>query len=497
MLPALEDRRILGIRLHMIVLAVLVGVLVWNASLRWQMLLQHRTELGGVEHNVIHGIQKIMLGQDLYEDPERPPFDVMQYTPAYYLLCAAVGKILGLHGDDVRSIYLLSRTMALLFNVVMVWFVYRTCRVAGAALWASWMAAGVSFACLWEHFFTRMDAMAAALAAASVYYFLQWIIDRKQRSLVLVAVLSVLGVLAKQSGVVMLAAQFVFLLLNKEWRALKVFIISSGIALVFCTIIVLQLGTAHAFYQNTVLGLRNGISLQMYAELFNPPTYKYFIGWHIMAAVVVVKGLRSKSTPLHYLALCLPMSLGFALITGLKYGSRLNYIHESLMLTFIGVAVLLPQMEQVRWRNVLAWSFAGYGLLFAAFRTNSVLAWFRVGEPDTIHAQHMEHDKAVHAVLVGELGLKPDEYVFITYREYIEHHLVGQSLLTQKDIVQYSKDRLFDYRAFHHAMTDGTVRFVITDGAVGPITYLDSIYTGWQPIRSVNGRIIMARAPRP
>ncbi|HOY29882.1 MAG TPA: hypothetical protein PLR96_12980, partial [Flavobacteriales bacterium] len=174
-----------------------------------------------------------------------------------------------------------------------------------------------------------------------------------------------------------------------------------------------------------------------------------------------------------------------------------NYIHESLMLTFIGVAVLLPQMEQVRWRNVLAWSFAGYGLLFAAFRTNSVLAWFRVGEPDTIHAQHMEHDKAVHAVLVGELGLKPDEYVFITYREYLEHHLVGQSLLTQKDIVQYSKDRLFDYRAFHHAMTDGTVRFVITDGAVGPITYLDSIYTGWQPIRSVNGRIIMARAPRP
>ncbi|MGV3638046.1 MAG: glycosyltransferase family 39 protein [Flavobacteriales bacterium] len=497
MLPALEERRSWGFPLHAIVLAVLAGIFLWNASLRWHMLFQHRTELGGVEHNVIHGIQKVMLGHDLYEDPERPPFDVMQYTPAYYLLCAAIGKILGLHGEDVRSIYLLSRTMALLFNVVMVWFVYRTCRVAGAALWASWIAAGVSFACLWEHFFTRMDAMAAALAAASVYHSIQWIIDRKHRSLVLVTVLSVLGVLAKQSGVVMLAAPFVFLLLNKEWRALKVFILSSGIALVLCTMVVLQLGTVHAFYQNTVLGLRNGISLQMYAELFNPPTYKYFIGWHIMAAVVVVKGLKSRSGTLRYLALCIPMSLGFALITGLKYGSRLNYIHESLMLTFIGVAVLLPHMEQVRSRNVLAWSFAGYGLLFAAFRTNSVLAWFRVGEPDTIHAQHMEHDKAVHAVLLGELGLKPEEYVFITYREYLEHYLVGRSLLTQKDIVQYSKDRLFDYSAFHRAMTDGTVRFVITDGATGPVTYLDSTYAGWEPIRAVQGRMILARVPRP
>ena len=87
--------------------------------------------------------------------------------------------------------------------------------------------------------------------------------------------------------------------------------------------------------------------------------------------------------------------------------------------------------------------------------------------------------------------------MFITYREYLEHFLVGQSLMTQKDIVQYSRDRLFDHTAFHRAMRDGTVRYVITDGPSGPVTYLDSTYTDWVPIRHMIGRTILGRKRNP
>ena len=75
-------------------------------------------------------------------------------------------------------------------------------------------------------------------------------------------------------------------------------------------------------------------------------------------------------------------------------------------------------------------------------------------------------------------GLKPDELILITYREYLEHYFVGQSVLTQKDIVQYSTSALFDYSGLHRAMSDGTVRFVITDGSTGPVSILDSTYSG-------------------
>lgn len=497
MLPALEDRLILGIRLHVIVLALLAGVLAWNAGLRWQLLLQHRTELGGVEHNVVHGIQKVMLGQDLYEDPERPPFDVIQYTPGYYLLCAGIGKLLGLQGDDPRAIFLLSRSVALVLWLLTGLLVLWIGRVAGAPRWASLLAAGVTLCSAWEQSFSRMDALAEATTAGVVLLFMRWSIAEDRRSLILAGVIAVVGVFAKQSALPLVIAPLAYLVLTGQGAPLRTLLTAMGITTLVCLGALVNLGTLHAFYQNAVLGLRNGFSWMMYADLFDPSTYKYFIGWHVMAAFVVIRAWRTAHAPLRFLSVTIALSTSWALITGLKYGSRLNYLHESLMLTFIGVAVILPHLGSKRWRNVLAWSFAGYGLLFAAFRTNSVLAWFRVGEPDAIHAQHMEHDKAVHAVLVGELGLKPDEYVFITYREYLEHHLVGQSLLTQKDIVQYSKDRLFDYSAFHRAMTDGTVRFVITDGAKGPVAYLDSTYAGWEPIHEVNGRIILARAARP
>lgn len=497
MLPSIEERRILGIPLQALILVVLAGVFAWNATLRWEMLFQHRTELGGVEHNVVHGIQKVMLGLDLYEDPEEPPFDVIQYTPAYYVLCAGIGKMIGLHGDDARGIFVLSRSLALALWLLTGWLVYRACRIAGAEAWSSAMAAGLTLCKSWEHSFSRMDALAEAITAGVVLLFIRWSVTRERRWLILAAVFAVLGVFSKQSAVVLMIAPVSYLLLTRQWKPLRTMVVTMVIASVVAFGATLSMGTPLALYQNTVLGLRNGFSWMMYAELFDPPTYKYFLGWHLLAAVVVVRGLRSTHAPLRFLAVTIPLSLGFALLTGLKYGSRLNYLHESLMLTFMGTAVLLPQLAKHTWRNMIGWSFALYGLLFAAFRTNSVMAWYRVGEPDAVHVGHLQADIAVRDVLVQDLGLKPDEHVFITYREYLEHFLVGQSLLTQKDIVQYSKDRLFDYTAFHRAMTDGSVRFVITDGSRGPVTYMDSAYTGWVPIREVQGRIILARDTRP
>ena len=183
MLPSIETGRLLGVPVRWLVVMVIGAVMVWNASLRWQLLFQHRTELGGVEHNVIHGIQKVMLGHTLYEDPEQPPFDVIQYTPAYYLLCAAIGKALGLHGDDARAVFLLSRGVALVLWALMGWLVYRACRIGGAARWSAVLAAGITLCSTWEQAFSRMDALAGAASAAVVLFFIQWLVSGERRAL--------------------------------------------------------------------------------------------------------------------------------------------------------------------------------------------------------------------------------------------------------------------------------------------------------------------------
>ncbi|MBL7952175.1 MAG: hypothetical protein JNM62_10695 [Flavobacteriales bacterium] len=498
MLPSVEDRKLLGVPLRYIVVFLMTGIFAWNLHLRWEMLFQYRTELGGVEHNVVHGVQKLLLGQRLYEDPEEAPFDVIQYTPAYYLLCAGIGQAMGLAGDDARSVFLLSRTVALILNLLTCWYVFRCVRALGRPPWAALFVAMLPFCTFWEQFYARMDALSAAATFAAVHSFLRWLNTQERRALIACSAFGAMAVLSKQSGLVVLAAPAIHLLYMRQWRALGSYTLSCALILtVSIAAILLTLGNASAFYQNVVLGLRNGYGLHMYIELFNLPTYKYFVGWHVLAIYSIWRGARSSSTSMRFLAITLSASLLFALLTGLKYGSRLNYIHESLVLTFIlGIAVLAHGLDATR-RSALLAGFVCYGLLFAAFRTNSAMAWYRVGEPDAEHQQALRDDELVRDVLINDLHLRPHEHIFITYREYLEHFFVGQSVLTQKDIVQYSKDRLFDYTRFHDALRDGSVRFVVTDGPMSSITYLDSTYTGWHPVRTVQGRVILTRDAGP
>lgn len=496
-LPDFATKRVFGLPVRSLALVILFAISCWTLWSRWNMLFQHRTELGGVEHNVVHGIQKLVLGETLYQDPEAVPFDVIQYTPAYYVVCAGLAKVLGLEGDDVRSIYILGRTVSLFFNLLTCWFVYLGCRIAGAPKWASFFATGLAFAAYWEQFFARMDSLAAAATFAAFYFMLRWILQRRDIHLVACGVLAVCACMAKQSGITAMAIPVLYILLERQWKALGMYVLTVVICLLISFAATFNwLGTPWAMYQNTVVGLTNGFSKELFASLFAPAMYKYFIGWHILAVIIVYVGWRSPSPAIRFLALAVPFSLTFALVTGMKYGSRLNYLHESLTLSFMGGAILLSTTPTVR-MNILAWCFTAYGTLFAAFRANSVQAWCTAGEPDELQARLLAEDLAVRDILVNELHLQKQEKVFITYREYLEHLLVGQSMLTQKDIVLYSNDRLFDYSAFHRAMHDGTIRFVITDKPNEPVVYLDSTYTDWRPIRTVNGRTILARNPVP
>jgi hypothetical protein len=493
MLPVLENAKVLGLSLRAWIGITVGAILFFHLGLRMEMVIQYRTELGGVEHNVIHGVQKLLLGLALYQDPERLPFDVMQYAPAYYLLCAGIGDILGIEGNDARSVFVLSRTLALVLTMLTALVAYRICRIASAPVWASFLAAALVFCTYTEHFYSRPDALHSLGSLATVLFFVRWLRSPTDRPLILAALFAVLAFFAKQSGGLVMVLPVVYLVWSKEWHGLRVYGTAVAVLLGCALGITFLLVPPVVLWQNTVQGLANGFSWQMWQELFDPPTYKYFIGWHAMAVVIAVLGFRSASPVLRFFALAIPLAMAFGLLTGLKYGSRLNYLHEGLALVYIGAAVMLGNGPD-RGRNQLAWAFALYGLIFMGFRTKSTAHWAGSDGPEGHGYARLQADTAVRNVLQNELDLQADDHVLILYRDYLEHLLVGQSILTQKDIIQYSKEPVFNYGAFHKAMEDGTVRYVITDQAPGPFTILGHTYDTWVPVRTVEGRHIMAKA---
>ncbi len=497
MLPALENASILGIPLRRLFVIAAVVIAAFNLGLRGRMVFQYRSDLGGVEHNVVHGIQKVMQGDVLYDDPEAPPFDVIQYTPAHFLVCATIAKVFGFDAGDVRAIYLINRLVALLCNVLLAWLVFRLARVGGAASWSSILAACFAFATLWEQSYGRMDALASAALFGAFLAFAKWLMDPRDRHLIICGVLGVLSLMTKQSGVIALIIPVLHVLLHRQWRPFRILAVSIVVGLLVALFGLSFMGSWAHIQQHIVRGLANGYSLMMWHDLFSPATYKYFIGWHVLAIGVVLVGMRSAHKALRFLALAVAISTVFAMVTGLKLGSRLNYLHDGLTLTFIGTSLLIARSGSPTRKNLLAWAFGLYGCLFAAFRTNSAMSWYHLGEPDELAQAEMEKDLVVRDVLINELHLLPNESLYITYRGYLEHDFVGQCVLTQKDIVQFSTRPLFDYGRFHDAMTDGTVRYVVTDKPSQPVSILGHTYPGWVPIRSVEGRTILGRDTTP
>ena len=94
---------------------------------------------GGIEPNVIYGIQRNLQGQPLYQDTASGTYAIIQYTPLWYYFVADVARIVShtsfRHGLDVHGLYVICRVLALVFNMLTVAVCALTLRRLGLGLW--------------------------------------------------------------------------------------------------------------------------------------------------------------------------------------------------------------------------------------------------------------------------------------------------------------------------------------------------------------------------
>jgi hypothetical protein len=480
-------------RNRVLMLAVAATLLVL-VGLRIQLISSYRFDIAGAEFNVIHGVQKVMLGRTLYSDPEQAPFDIVQYTPVYYFICGGIGTALGIDAFDVRAVYLLSRVLSLLLNLFTAWVVFRILRTQGVDRWWALVAAMLVFAAFSEHFYSRIDSLYALLFVASLGALLKALPGNALREWAIAGVLAVLCFMAKQTAVLLLLLVPLYLLLAGRWRPFAIISGSMAITAVVCGALLLLLAPAELLWKNMVGGLMNGVSPNYLLDLFNTSKYFFLAGWHIVALLLPVVLLRSDDPRMRFCALALPVSLLFALITAFKSGSQYNYFFESLVLIFIALALWIGRAGPVPGANWIRSFVLLYAAVFCAYRTDALRIWSEKFGKAPEHQYAYVADKHVRDVLVNELGLQADDAVFVTYRGYMELFLNGNSLVSQKDIIEWSTDVPYDYTAFHRMMRNGSVRYIITDAPTDTVRFLDSAYMHFRPLRVVAGRHILAPA---
>jgi len=468
---------------------LILGLMVVHLGFRIRLLTDHRVDLGAQEINVVYGIQKIMLGRPLYQDPEVPPFDVMQYTPAYYFVCAGVGKLVRIDVHDTYALFLLSRIISLVLNLATCWFIYRLCCVVGADAWSGLATAALVFALHSEQFYSRIDSLYALFFAATLLVFIRSMHAEGSRGPLICALLCALAFLTKQNGVLIISIVGMYLLVERSWRHLGWFAFGSVLFILGGLALTLIDATPIDLWKNTVQGLMNGLVERPFHHFRDPGVYKFYAGWHLAAIALVVVFLRKGSGVFRFLAMAIVLSLLLGAAASFKQGSGAHYLFEFHLLLMVGCVAWLASTS-VQVSRVACILFLFYGLLFMAHRTRQLQAWVGTDAERSASLREYRSDLRTVQVLVSELGLRPQDRVFITYRGHLELLLNGQALLAQKDIIEWSRTAPFDLHAFEREMVDGTVRYVISDTTADPIRYMDHSYSLFRPVRECEGRTI-------
>ncbi len=162
---------------------------------------------GGIQTHVV----RVAEGLPLYQKPSLE-FTPYIYTPFYYFLCAAIGKIFGYGLPVLRMVSLLSFIGSL--SVILLWTLKRTRTVLPGLIGAGLFASTFRLGGAWFDI-ARGDSLLVFLLLLSGFLLLEF---KGQKSALASALICVLAFLTKQSALLPLVALVTASLLSAEKR---------------------------------------------------------------------------------------------------------------------------------------------------------------------------------------------------------------------------------------------------------------------------------------
>ncbi|MEK6479035.1 hypothetical protein WJR50_15920 [Catalinimonas sp. 4WD22] len=503
----------------LIIALVLLGFLA-TLILRIVLIFTFIPDLGGVESNVIYSIQRILDGYPLYMDPSSPPYSITQYTPIYYFIIYGFGRLFQIGANDVESVYVLSRSVSLIFNLG---FAYLSALIFGNIFkgnrWMSVVVFAFAFVFLDEESYSRPDSLYNLMVMATIYVILLFLREdvkpKKERFLILASLLTIFTIYVKQSGIFLPVLLVFFVLVycqNIRWT-----LISLGTMLAsFTALLFLFTGGNYVpFIQNVIEGVNNGISLRWFAERiliehFQKERFVNIVGISL-AIYWLIKG---ESQQLKFLGLAMLGSFMFAVITGVKIGAAPNYFTEFIALTIIATLVFLQKYDKLFYqeKTSLQESPENFKILFYLVLVGMTLLPRLAGKVDTeiikaqphiLGSEGYQKNKAIADYMYNEQNIKPGEQVFITthVHDYLNKFMYRNAIFPQKEIVYRNPEEVFDYSEFKEDLQNGDVKYIIASVAEGNIVtenseivisedFLSADYSNYAPIKEMNGYVI-------
>ncbi len=442
--------------------------------LRIVLIGYYNNNLGGIETNVVYGIQRILLGQPLYQDPGSNTYAVIQYTPLYYCFTAAIAKLTRINGLDVQGIYTICRILAIAFNLLTIVIVALIIRTWKFSWWQSFVFALPVLIILTSHYYTRGDSMHLFFFTAALYSYILYSKKEKLQYIIITAFLSAACFMAKQSGILVIGIIGAFLLFS-ERKYLMAVLYTVSTVIFACIIAWLCInGAWEAFYQNAYLGLKNGTDFSFLYNIFISQFYTDMVLCYILGGIIAYSAIKEiRDKPFRILAAGVALSWLFAVVTGLKNGSCNNYFIEFLLLVIITLPRILQSpvsnnvLARIFGHSVTIHRFACIALfILVSSKTAGFFTAVYIDKNIKNNSAEYANEKALYDYFKNELKIKKHEHILFTERNFLDNIFIEYSIMPTKDVVSetyLANNTTFNYSAFASGMNNGLIKYIVTD----------------------------------
>lgn len=430
----------------------------------------YQPELCNGESNNVWKAISVANGSKFYNDPEKLPLEVFQYTPIFEFPMVIIAKLFNKSSAEyLANVTHFGRLFILLLNILLSFIIYRLCtKILEMDSHKSALCALSSIMLLTHPIFTiRPDSSLLLLIFITVYYYLQQIKKTTYKftatTYLILSLLISLCFFAKQDGLMISAVIGIDLLLNKRYKQLVLLIIITLVTLsVVLTISHFVFG--EFFFKSVILGLNNTSSITQVIIVFEKAWSYYGLILTLglfTAFYLLYKKNNSKTIPIGII-----IYLFIALLTSSKSGSWINYYTPSVLLSTVGIFYIINKYNSSL-RNIVLGSIL---LTVALF---SVRITYNYTYPLTKQKKN-EYFKAYTNVqlLKSKLNITPKTKILLL--DFLERNMLSENcILINTEYYGYSKYKYHDFKN----QRNKPIKYIIYHPKdIAYINYLSSLF---------------------
>ncbi|MFM9055844.1 MAG: hypothetical protein ACKOQY_04040, partial [Bacteroidota bacterium] len=160
--------------------ALLLATSLVILGLRIVLATSYLPETGGVSINVVYGVERILHGEPLYADPEKPPFPIIQYMPLHFNLVKLCCDLL-MVGDSPHLVSMTNRFVCLGLDLMcMTAIALFLIRVIGLRTLWGWILAFIYFVSLPSIVYARADNLYLLFFTLSTCLILRYLLRKPE-----------------------------------------------------------------------------------------------------------------------------------------------------------------------------------------------------------------------------------------------------------------------------------------------------------------------------